>query len=140
MTDTKADQELSNDERAILTEARRVKKHAHVRYSHYEVGAAIRDEQGTVHVGCNVENAAYTGTHAERSAISALIASGATQVTFVTVVTRNGGPPCGDCRQHIWEFCRGNLSVPVICEDERGTIERFTIGELLPNAFELETS
>jgi cytidine deaminase len=133
-------QELFADARAILAEAWCVRENAHAPYSRYKVGAAIRDERGKVHIGCNVENAAYTGTHAERSAISALIASGAKQITFVTLVTENGGPPCGDCRQHIWQFCLGNLDVPVVCEDAHGKVETFTIGELLPNAFELEAS
>jgi cytidine deaminase len=129
---------VSIDERAILTEAWTVRERAHVLYSGYKVGAAIKDEQGKVHVGCNVENAAYTGTHAERSAISALIASGAKQIKFVTLVTKDGMTPCGDCRQHIWEFCLRNVDVPVLCESDQGKLERFTIGELLPSVFELE--
>jgi cytidine deaminase len=131
---------LSADERGTLSEAWRVRENAYAPYSSYKVGAAIRDEQGKVHLGCNVENAVYTGTHAERSAISALIASGTKQIKLVTIVTEDGGPPCGDCRQHIWQFCRGNLDVPVICEDAHGRVEMFTIGELLPKALALESS
>lgn len=131
-------QNLTDEERSILTEAWRIRDNAYARYSDYKVGAAIKDEQGKVHVGCNVENQAYTGTHAERSAISALIASGAKQIKFVTLVTKDGMTPCGDCRQHIWQFCSRNRDVPVLCGSEQGKLERFTIGELFPNAFELD--
>ncbi len=136
---TRDPQNLSTEERAILNKARKVRNKAYARYSEYLVGAAIKDEHDKVHVGCNVENKAYTGTHAERSAISALIASGARQIKFVTLVTRDGMTPCGDCRQHIWEFCSGNADVPVLCESEDGKLERFTIGELLPHVFEFES-
>jgi cytidine deaminase len=134
---TRHPQNVSDDERAILSDARKVQEKAHAPYSHYKVGAAIKDEHGNVHVGCNVENKAYTGTHAERSAVSALIASGAKQIKFVTLVTKDGMTPCGDCRQHIWEFCSRNRDVPVLCESEQGKLNRFTIGELYPHSFEL---
>ena len=110
---------------------------AYAPYSKFLVGAAVRDEQGRVFAGCNIENAAYPqGWCAEPSAISALVMGGGTRITEVAVLG-NGDvlcTPCGGCRQKIREFAGGNVKIHVCAED--GSVKRsFTLDELLPFSF-----
>ncbi|HEY4186907.1 MAG TPA: cytidine deaminase, partial [Polyangia bacterium] len=84
--------------RTLLAQARAVRKRAHAPYSRFQVGAAVLDEKGRVHVGCNVENASYGLTVcAERNAVAAAVAAGAKRVRAVAVVTPTQPPssPCG---------------------------------------------
>jgi cytidine deaminase len=110
---------------------------AHVPYSKFYVGAAMRDEQGRVFSGCNIENAAYPqGWCAEPSAISHLIIGGGKQITEV-VVMGNGDTlctPCGGCRQKIREFANGDVKIHC-CTEEGKLIRTFTLEELLPFSF-----
>ena len=106
-------------------------RHAHVPYSHFPVGAALRGAGGGIHVGANVENAAYPqGQCAEASAIGALIAAGETRITAVAVVAQNLDvcPPCGGCRQRLSEFAAADTPVYIGSETT-------TLGELLPLSF-----
>jgi cytidine deaminase len=110
---------------------------AHAPYSNFHVGAAMRDEHGHVHGGCNIENASYPqGWCAEPSAISQLIMAGGTRITEVAVLG-NGDTlctPCGGCRQKIREFAKGDVKIH--CCTEAGTLIRtFTLDELLPASF-----
>ena len=92
---------------ALVDAARAVMRNAHAPYSNYHVGAALRAEDGSIHVGANVENAAYPqGQCAEASAIGALIASGCKQITEVAVIADGEDfcVPCGGCRQRLREF------------------------------------
>ena len=108
---------------------------AHVPYSRFQVGAALRDEQGGLHAAPNVENAAYPqGSCAEAGAISALIAAGGTRIAEVAVV--GDAPlitPCGGCRQRLSEFADPSVRVH-LCGPE-GIRRTITLGELLPLGF-----
>lgn len=123
-------------ETEMLKAARAVQQHAHAPYSGFKVGAALLDEAGRIHVGCNVENAAYPQSQcAEASAIGALIAAGAREVRAVVVVGEGGEPvtPCGGCRQRLREFAA--LDTPVVVADQTVITGRYTLGGLLPHSF-----
>jgi cytidine deaminase len=121
----------------LIAAAMAARAKAYAPYSNFPVGAALRDEHGRIHAGCNVENAAYPqGWCAECSAIAALVMSGAKRIKEVAVVG-NGETlctPCGGCRQKIREFAAGD--VPIHCYGESGKLIRsFTLDELLPASF-----
>jgi homotetrameric cytidine deaminase len=116
---------------ALLDAARAVMRHAHVPYSHFPVGAALRGAGGGIHAGANVENAAYPqGQCAEASAIGAMIAAGESRITAIAVVAQNLDvcPPCGGCRQRLSEFAAADTPVYI------GSATT-TLGELLPLSF-----
>ncbi|HEY0714850.1 MAG TPA: cytidine deaminase, partial [Polyangia bacterium] len=117
--------------------ARKARGAAHAPYSKFFVGAAVIDERGRIHVGCNVENASYGLTIcAERNAIAAAVAAGARRITGIAVITEAEplGSPCGACRQVIVEFAGDE--VPVVLAGPSGARrERHTVGSLLPAAF-----
>jgi cytidine deaminase len=120
----------------LLEAARAARQHAHAPYSKFAVGAALQDEQGRIHAGCNVENAAYPeGLCAEAVALGHLVLAGGRRITAVAVV--GAGPrlvtPCGGCRQKLREF--GGDEVPVLVGDMSRLCARFTLGELLPASF-----
>jgi cytidine deaminase len=123
----------------LIAAARQVRFRAHAPYSRFRVGAAVRDQQGRIHVGCNVENASYGLTIcAERNAVAAAVAAGARRLTAVAVVTDSSPPssPCGACRQVLAEFAPA--TAPVLLASPRGAARvAHTVGELLPAAFEL---
>jgi cytidine deaminase len=119
-----------------VSAARRVRGRAHAPYSRFTVGAAVLDERGRVHVGCNVENASYGLTIcAERNAIAAAVAAGARRLAAVAVAAERRAPPCGACRQVLAEL--GEDEMPVLLAGPRGAAERLTLGALLPRAFRL---
>jgi cytidine deaminase len=121
---------------ALLAAARAVRDKAHAPYSNFKVGAALQDEQGRIHAGCNVENSAYPqGLCAEAGAIAAMVAAGGTRIVAAVVVGEGPQPctPCGGCRQKLREFARGDM--PVIAADLQQVRGRFTLGELLPHGF-----
>jgi cytidine deaminase len=123
-------------EAKLLQAARAVRAHAHAPYSGFKVGAALLDEAGHIHVGCNVENAAYPQSQcAEASAIGALIASGAREIHAVAVVGEGSEPvtPCGGCRQRLRELAA--LEVVVVTADMNTVTGRYTVGGLLPHSF-----
>ena len=120
----------------LLAAARGARRHAHAPYSHFCVGAAVLDEVGRVHAGCNVENAAYPqGLCAEAGAIARMVAEGGKSVRAVVVVGEGERlcTPCGGCRQMLREFARDDA--PVVVADEHDVRARFTLGELLPASF-----
>ena len=110
---------------------------AHAPYSKFYVGAAMRDERGHIHGGCNIENAAYPqGWCAECSAIALLVMSGAKRITEIAVLGNGDAlcTPCGGCRQKIREFAAGDVLIH--CCTENGTLlKTFTLEELLPASF-----
>jgi homotetrameric cytidine deaminase len=123
----------------LLRAAEAVMKTAHVRYSQFPVGAALRAPDGSVHVGSNVENASYPqGQCAETSAIGALIAAGHRRIAEVAVVAERMDicPPCGGCRQRLAEFA--SPDTPVHLGRPDGPRHTTTVGELLPLAFDFE--
>ena len=121
---------------ALIAAARAVREHAHAPYSRLAVGAAVLDEQGRIHAGCNVENAAYPqGWCAETSAIAALVAAGGKQVLALAVcgVADAAVTPCGGCRQKLREFAAGDC--PIWAVDLTAVRARYTLEELLPHGF-----
>jgi len=124
---------------ALIAAARDVRERAHAPYSGFNVGAAVR-AGGRIFAGANVENASYPlSVCAERSAVSAMVAAGERRIEAVAVVAGGmNGPvsPCGGCRQVLTEFAAAD--VPVVSEHaDDGSRARWTVGELLPAAFNL---
>jgi homotetrameric cytidine deaminase len=123
----------------LLRAADEVMHTAHVRYSHFPVGAALRGVDGQVYVGSNVENASYPqGQCAETSALGALVAAGQTRITEVAVTAAHMEfcPPCGGCRQRLAEFAAPDT--PVHLGRPGGRRMTTTVGDLLPLAFDFE--
>ena len=127
------------DERVALlhVSARDVRNRAHAPYSKFKVGAAVLDNLGQVHVGCNVENASYPeGVCAETNALGAMVAGGGTACQLVVICAGDDQiiTPCGGCRQRLAEFC--TPETPVISFTAKGD-QRFetTLGDLLPRGF-----
>lgn len=115
------------------------RKNSYSPYSGYRVGAAVRDEQGRIHAGTNVENVSYgLSLCAERSAVARMIAEGGKRIRAVAVATKDGGMPCGMCRQVLTEFAENAAEVPVVCLDEAGNRQAFSLGDLLPHSFDSE--
>ncbi|MBZ7924909.1 cytidine deaminase [Ensifer adhaerens] len=120
----------------LLKFARVAQGQAYVPYSKFPVGAAVLDEHGKIHTGCNVENASYPlGTCAESGALSAMVLAGGRQVRAVLVVGDGEAlvTPCGGCRQKLREFAAADL--PVLVADRQHIRHWFTMGELLPSSF-----
>jgi cytidine deaminase len=120
----------------LVAAARDARAHAHAPYSRYAVGAALLDEHGRVHVGCNVENAAFPQSLcAEAVALGALVTAGGRRVVAAVVVgdTSHAITPCGGCRQKLREFADDDT--PVWSADAQGWRARHTLGELLPASF-----
>jgi cytidine deaminase len=122
---------------ALFAAAAQARLTAHAPYSKFLVGAAILDENGVIHPGCNVENAAYPqGTCAEAGAIAAMALAGARRIVQIAVSGAGDGlvTPCGGCRQKIRECAAAATPVHVL--DEAGRLKRtFTLDELLPFSF-----
>ncbi len=124
---------------ALLRAAAAVMARAHVPYSHFRVGAALRAPDGSIHVGVNVENAAYPESQcAEASAIGALVAAGNTSITAVAVVAEQVEhcPPCGACRQRLAELA--SPDTPVHLGRPGGERRTVSLGALLPMSFGAE--
>jgi homotetrameric cytidine deaminase len=120
----------------LVAAARAVMDRAYAPYSRYHVGAALRAEDGSIHAGANVENAAYPqGQCAEASAIGALVAAGHTRVAEVAVIAAADAlcVPCGGCRQRLREFMA--LDAPVHLCSPTGERRTVTLEELLPLSF-----
>jgi len=120
----------------LLKTAQAVRENAYAPYSRFQVGAAILGVDGNVYAGCNVENAAYPeGQCAEASAIAAMVAGGCLEISQICIVKKGGGKvaPCGGCRQKINEFA--GASLPIFVQSKDGSLQSYTLGELLPNAF-----
>lgn len=121
---------------ALLQAARAARLNAHAPYSGFRVGAAVLDEQGRIHAGCNVENAAYPeGLCAEAGALGAMVLAGSTRARAVLVVGSGGAwiTPCGGCRQKLREFCAADTPVLTANDDAMGP--RYTLAQLLPESF-----
>jgi cytidine deaminase len=120
----------------LIAAARGVRENAFAPYSNFRVGAAVEADTGDIYVGCNVESASYGLTVcAERVAIWKGISRGEKRFKRIAVVvdTEELTPPCGVCRQIIWEFCG---DVPVILANLQGKTETVMMSELLPRAFD----
>ncbi|MGH9729541.1 MAG: cytidine deaminase [Candidatus Acidiferrales bacterium] len=125
-----------SDEEKLIAAARQAREHAHAPFSDFRVGAAVRTKSGRTFSGCNVENASYGLTIcAERVAIFKAISEGEREFDAIAVVTDADAltPPCGACRQIIWEFCG---DVTVILANLKGKVERESSSKLLPRPFD----
>ena len=122
---------------ALLAAARAVRAHAHAPYSRFTVGAAVLDDAGRIHAGCNVENASYGLTVcAERNAVAAAVAAGAKSIRAVAIVTRMRRPPatpCGACRQVLAEFAGDD--VPILLAGPTGAAREERPGRALAAGF-----
>jgi cytidine deaminase len=127
---------LSEDFEPLIEAAKRARLQSVAPFSNFFVGAAVRTGSGKVYTGCNVESASYGLTVcAERVAIWKALSEGERQFTELAVVTdtENLTPPCGTCRQIIWEFAR---NATIVFANLNGQTEQFHIADLLPRAFD----
>jgi cytidine deaminase len=111
--------------------------HAFAPFSKFQVGAAIEDDAGRIHTGCNVENATYGLTVcAERVAVFKAISEGARKFRRVAVAADTDvlTPPCGACRQILWEFCG---DVEILLVNPRGKMETYRLKDLFPKPFDV---
>jgi cytidine deaminase len=121
---------------SLIAAARHARENAHARFSNFKVGAGLRAKSGKIYGGCNVENSTYGLTVcAERVAIFKAISEGERVFDAIAVVTDTETltPPCGACRQLIWEFCG---DVPVVMANLHGKIEVHLMGQLFPKPFD----
>ena len=123
-----------NEKQSLVDLANTARQRAYAPYSKYHVGAALRTKTGRIFTGINIENAAYPHTMcAERVAIFKAVSEGEKEFDAISVVTDNGGSPCGGCRQVLAEF---GLDTIVLMADKNGTlVKETTVRELLPEAF-----
>jgi cytidine deaminase len=120
----------------LIAAAKRARENAHAKFSNFKVGAALRTTSGKIYGGCNVENATYGLTVcAERVAIFKAISEGARNFDAIAVVTDADTltPPCGACRQLIWEFCG---DVPVVMSNLSGKVGTVGMSSLFPKPFD----
>ena len=126
----------NNNLEELIEAAKAVREKAYAPYSNFKVGAALRTKSGKIYTGCNVESASYGLTVcAERVAIWKAVSEGEKEFETIAVAadTEELTPPCGVCRQIIWEFCG---DVPVIFANLKGKNETVKMSELLPRAFD----
>jgi cytidine deaminase len=127
---------MTNGDETLIAAAKQARENAHAPFSNFRVGAAVRAKSGRIFTGCNVENASYGLTCcAERVAIFKAISEGERGFNAIAVVTDTEEltPPCGACRQIIWEFCG---DVPVVMANLKGKVEVDSAGKLLPRPFD----
>ncbi len=124
------------DYKVLVSSAIKGRKNAYVPYSNFKVGAAVLTEDGSIYIGCNIENASYGGTNcAERTAIFKAVSEGHKEIKAIAVVGSENEYtyPCGICRQVITEFAKGDTKV-IIAKNENEYIVK-TLDEILPGAF-----
>jgi cytidine deaminase len=120
----------------LISAAIQARENAHAPFSKFKVGAAVEDYSGRIHSGCNVENATYGLTVcAERVAVFKAISEGARGFRRVAVVADTGSltPPCGACRQILWEFCG---DIEIVLANLRGESETLRLAALFPRPFD----
>jgi cytidine deaminase len=120
----------------LVAAALAAREHAFAPYSKFKVGAAVEGADGRIYTGCNVENATYGLTMcAERVAVLKAISEGARGFQRVAVAadTEELTPPCGACRQILWEFCG---DVEIAMANPRGKVEIYRLKDLLPRPFD----
>ena len=120
----------------LLSAALAARDHAHAPHSRFRVGAALEDSTGQIHTGCNIENSTYGLTIcAERVAVFKAMSEGvrAFRRLAISADTETLTPPCGACRQILWEFC-GDIEIILVIP--RGKTETLRVKDLLPRAFD----
>ncbi|MDN2566199.1 cytidine deaminase [Aquibium sp. A9E412] len=123
----------------LFEAARAAMARAHAPYSHFPVGAALRDGAGGIHAGCNVENASYPeGWCAETTALGRFVMAGGGQITEIAVVAQKMARimPCGGCRQRLAEFAAPDARLH-LC-DATGVVETVAFADIFPRGFGLE--
>ena len=121
---------------ALTAAALTARENAHAPFSNFKVGAALVDNSGRIHTGCNVENATYGLTLcAERVAVFKAVSEGARGFTAIAVAADTDAltPPCGACRQILWEFC-GDIDLTMV--NLNGKTETMRLAELFPRPFD----
>ena len=131
------EKEMTDTDKKLIAEAKRVREFAYCPYSKFAVGAAVLGASGEIYGGCNIENASFSVTNcAERTAIFKAISAGEEDILAIAVVAEGAAPvtPCGACRQVISEF-----RIPhILMANLAGEVEVMTLEELLPCAFSAE--
>ena len=120
----------------LIQAAMQARQRAHARFSGFRVGAALESATGVVYTGCNVENATYGLTVcAERVAVWKALSEGETRFSRIAVVadTETLTPPCGACRQILWEFCG---DIEIILANLQGNSETIRLSSLFPRPFD----
>ncbi|MFC1527824.1 cytidine deaminase [Candidatus Neomarinimicrobiota bacterium] len=118
----------------LINAARLAKKNSYSPYSKYRVGAAVLTDDNTIISGCNIESSSYSLTCcAERTALFNAISNGHNKFKALAVITKDGGTPCGACRQVIWDLCG---DIPIYIADEDDNVDETTSKALLPKAFD----
>jgi cytidine deaminase len=120
----------------LISAALQARENAHAPFSKFKVGAALEDANGRIHSGCNVENATFGLTVcAERIAVFKAISESARSFRRLAVVadTETLTPPCGACRQILWEFCG---DIEIVLANLSGKSENLRLGALLPRPFD----
>ena len=133
---TKGNYLTLSDKKTLIEKAKNARERAFAPFSNFKVGAALQTKSGEIFAGCNIENASYGLTMcAERVAIFKAISEGERKFSHLAVVadTEILTPPCGSCRQLIWEFCG---DIPVTFSNLQGETETVKMSELLPRAFD----
>jgi len=121
------------DDQELIRLAQAARRNAYAPYSLYTVGAALLTASGQVFTGCNVENAAYPMCLcAERAAVVKAVSEGEREFVAIAISTRNGGSPCGACRQVMREFA---MHLRVLLADDAGNVQEFALDQLLPESF-----
>lgn len=133
---TKAVSQATTD--ALVAAARGARQHARAGQSHFKVGAALLTKDGKIYTGCNVENATYALTVcAERTALLKALSEGEPEDNFamiaVVAAPEDPTPPCGPCRQLLWEYCH---DIPVVMANLTRTTKTLGLAELLPLPFD----
>ncbi|MBU1203357.1 hypothetical protein KKH39_04935 [Patescibacteria group bacterium] len=148
----------SADGRGLVQQAINARRNAYAPYSGFKVGCALVSQSNVVFYGCNVEYAHYKVTHAERSALAAMVVSGQLNIRMLVLAGATADrefnltpkdidlgkinvssmvTSCGDCRQIISEHCNGDNRVPILSVNTEGFVFRASIGVLLPHVFTL---
>ena len=128
---------MTDTDKRLIAEAKRVREFAYCPYSNFAVGAAVLGASGEIYGGCNIENASFSVTNcAERTAIFKAISAGEDDILAIAVVAEGAAPvpPCGACRQVIAEF-----NIPhILMANLAGDVTEMRLEELLPGAFSKE--
>jgi cytidine deaminase len=127
---------MTSEQQALIAAARAARERAHAPYSEFRVGAAVRTKSGRIFAGCNIESASYGLTLcAERVAVFKAVSEGEHEFDAVAVVTDTESltPPCGACRQVLWEFCG---DAEVILANLQGRAEVHRLSALFPKPFD----
>ena len=121
---------------ALISAALAARENAVAPFSKFRVGAALEDAEGRVHTGCNVENATYGLTMcAERVAVFKALSEGIRKFSRIAIAADTGTltPPCGSCRQILWEFCG---DIQILLANPSGKTETYRLKDLFPNPFD----